>query len=282
MKLLPRLDRLAHRAMVSRGLRSRWIDVKGRRVHVYDGKGRGALPPVVLLHGLSAAGASFMPIVTRLLPRVRRVIVPERVGHGRSPHPGAPVTVERLFETMTEALDQVLDEPAVVLGNSLGGAVAIEYAIRRPKKVRGLLLVSPAGARVAEDEWRELLSAFAFDDRAGAKRFFDRVYHKTPWFLALLAHEFPDVVRRQAVQDILATATVDHAAKEDELAALAMPILLVWGRSERLLPHAALAWFEEHLPKHAVIEQPDAFGHAPQLEQPARVAERILDFARQV
>jgi len=183
---------------------------------------------------------------------------------------------------MTEALDQVLDEPAVVLGNSLGGAVAIEYAIRRPKKVRGLLLVSPAGARVAEDEWRELLSAFAFDDRAGAKRFFDRVYHKTPWFLALLAHEFPDVVRRQAVQDILATATVDHAAKEDELAALAMPILLVWGRSERLLPHAALAWFEEHLPKHAVIEQPDAFGHAPQLEQPARVAERILDFARQV
>jgi len=282
VRILPALERLARFGMNTRGMKSRWLTVGDVRVHVYDGPGGGDLPPVVLLHGLGAAGTSFARLAEHVRPHVKRVVIPELAGHGASAHPGErAVTPTLVVDTMTATLDRLLDEPAILVGNSLGGAVAIAYATRRPRRVRKLVLVSPAGARVADEEWRRLVEAFDVNDTDEARRFLSRIYHRPPWFVALVAHEFPDVVKRRAVREILTHATPDEGPTADELASLPMPILLLWGRSERLLPAEALAWFRRHLPPHAVIEEPAAFGHAPQLEQPARVAKRILAFARE-
>ena len=140
---------------------------------------RDRLPTVVMLHGLGAGGASFGPMVTALRPHVRRVILPELPGHGFSAHPedGGDITADLLLDAISDALDGLLDEPAIVLGNSLGGAVALGYALRRPERVRGLMLVSPAGAKMEADEWRELVSAFDLTTTAEARRFLERVYH---------------------------------------------------------------------------------------------------------
>ena len=280
-RFLETADRLAHYGMKARGLSTRFVEAGGARVHVYEGRGRGTLPPVVPVHGLGAAGPAFARMIPRFLPHVKRVIVPELPGHGRSPHPGERVTPDFLLDAMTGALDAVIDEPAIVCGNSLGGAVSLAYATRRPEHVSKLVLVSPAGARLEADEWRELVAAFDVHDRRTAKRFLERIYHRPPWFLALVAHEFPDVVRREAVRDVLETATPEGGALESDLASLRMPILLVWGRSDRLLPRAALDWFRAHLPPQTIVEESEAFGHSPQLEQPKRIADRILRFARE-
>jgi len=281
-RLLPAADRLARLSLRARGLASGTVRVRGLDLHVYEGAGRGRLPTVVMLHGLGAGGASFGPMVTALRPHVRRVILPELPGHGFSAHPedGADITADLLLDAISDALDGMLDEPAIVLGNSLGGAVALGYALRRPERVLGLMLVSPAGAKLEADEWRELLSAFDLSTTAEARRFLERVYHRPPWFLALFAHEFPDVLKKPAVRQILASVTPEHSPRPDELALLSMPILLLWGRSERLLPASALAWFRQHLPPQTVIEEPAGFGHAPQLEQPERLAARVVAFAR--
>jgi pimeloyl-ACP methyl ester carboxylesterase len=266
-----------------RGLSSRFVRGAGVGLHVYDGRGRGKLPTTVLVHGLGAAGPSFARVVPLLLPHVRRLLIPELPGHGRSEGPSeARLSPDRLLDAMTASLDAIVDEPAILYGNSLGGAVALEYAIRRPERVRALLLVSPAGARMPEVEWRELLETFDVQDRRSAQRFLERIYHRPPWFLALVAHEFPDLLNRRAVRDLLETASHDHAPSTTDLSSLRMPILLVWGRSDRLLPRTAFAWFRHHLPPHTVVEEPDEFGHAPQIEHPNRVAERILRFARDV
>ncbi|TAK22231.1 MAG: alpha/beta fold hydrolase [Myxococcaceae bacterium] len=282
-RLLPAADRLARLSLRARGLASSTVRVRGLDLHVYDGAGRGRLPTVVMLHGLGAGGASFGPMVTALRPHVRRVILPELPGHGFSAHPedGGDITADLLLDAISDALDGLLDEPAIVLGNSLGGAVALGYALRRPERVRGLMLVSPAGAKMEADEWRELVSAFDLTTTAEARRFLERVYHRPPWFLALFAHEFPDVLKKPAVRQILASVTPEHSPTPDELALLSMPILLLWGRSERLLPASALAWFRQHLPPQTVIEEPAGFGHAPQLEQPERLAARVVAFARE-
>ena len=282
-RILPAADRLAHVAMNVRGFESRYVTTGGVRLHVYDGRGRGDLPTVVFIHGLGAAGVSFARVVARLLPHTRRVIVPELPGHGRSGELTASrLTPDILIDTMTTALETLLEEPAILCGNSLGGAVAFNFALRRPDRVRALVLVSPAGAPVPEEEFRELLDAFAVTDRRTARRLVERIYHRPPWFLALVAHEFPDVLKRRAVRDLLETATVEHAAKEEDLGTLRMPVLLLWGRSDRLLPAQALAFFRRNLPPHAVIEEPEGLGHSPQLEHPSRLAERILRFARDV
>nr|MBK7065829.1 alpha/beta fold hydrolase [Deltaproteobacteria bacterium] len=282
-RLLPAADRLARLSLRARGLASSTVRVRGLDLHVYDGAGRGRLPTVVMLHGLGAGGASFGPMVTALRPHVRRVILPELPGHGFSAHPedGGDITADLLLDAISDALDGMLDEPTIVLGNSLGGAVALGYALRRPERVRGLMLVSPAGAKMEADEWRELVSAFDLTTTAEARRFLERVYHRPPWFLALFAHEFPDVLKKPAVRQILASVTPEHSPTPDELALLSMPILLLWGRSERLLPASALAWFRQHLPPQTVIEEPAGFGHAPQLEQPERLAARVVAFARE-
>lgn len=280
-RILPAAERLARLSMNARGMASRWIDVDGMRVHVYDGAGGGELPTVVLIHGLGASAIAFARVVARLRPHVKRVVVPELPGHGLSEHPGDRlITPEIVLGTISATLDRVLPEPAVVVGNSLGGAVALDFARNHPQQVRGLMLVSPAGARLRAEEWQRLVAAFAVTGAAEARGFLERIYHRPPWFLALVAHEFPELLNRRAVREILDSSTPEHAALPEDLAALAMPILLLWGRSERLLPAEALAYFRDHLPAHAVIEEPVGFGHSPQLEHPFRLADRILEFAR--
>ncbi|MBK6535013.1 MAG: alpha/beta fold hydrolase [Deltaproteobacteria bacterium] len=224
-RLLPAADRLARLSLRARGLASSTVRVRGLDLHVYEGAGRGRLPTVVMLHGLGAGGASFGPMVTALRPHVRRVILPELPGHGFSAHPedGGDITADLLLDAISDALDGMLDEPTIVLGNSLGGAVALGYALRRPERVRGLMLVSPAGAKMEADEWRELVSAFDLTTTAEARRFLERVYHRPPWFLALFAHEFPDVLKKPAVRQILASVTPEHSPTPDELARCRCP-----------------------------------------------------------
>lgn len=277
---LPAAEKLARFAMNRRGMASRWVDAAGLRLHVYDGRGGGQTPPIVLVHGLGSAGAAFGRMIHRLRPHVSRIVIPELPGHGFSGRDARPITPELLLDAVTEALDVVVGEPAIVYGNSLGGALSIKYALRCPERVNKLVLVSPAGAPLPDDEWSDLVAAFQVPSHKEALVFLQRLYHRPPWFLSILAREFPHVLAKAAVREILASATNEHAPKPDELASLAMPILFVWGRSEKLLPASALAYFRAHLPAHALIEEPFGFGHTPQFEVPDRLADRVLAFVR--
>lgn len=284
LRVLPAAARIARFAMNRRGMTSRFAEGPSSRVHVYDGEGGGKLPPIVMLHGLGSAGAAFAGVVAGIRPHVARVVIPELPGHGFSPHPGGDrkITPSFLLDAVTSSLEQTIDEPAIVFGSSLGGAMALKYAIHRPDRVRALFLVSPAGARITQDEQRELVRAFDVPGRREAQVFLERLYHRPPWFLSLLAREFPDLLRTPAVREILESATEEDAPRPEELNALTMPILLLWGRSEKLLPASALTYFRANLPGHAVIEEPEGFGHTPQLEVPKRVAQRVVEFARQL
>lgn len=277
-RFLPAAEKLARYAMNRRGLASRFVDVAGVRLHVYDGRGGGSLPPLVLLHGLGSGGAAFAGLVRHLSPHVGRIIIPELPGHGFSTRGDRAITPELLLEAIAGAIEVVLDEPAIVYGSSLGGGIAIKYALEHPALVRALILVSPAGAPLPDDEWQALVKTFHVRSPREARAFLERLYHRPPWFLALLAREFPHVLARPAVREILASATQAHAPSPEDLGRLTMPLLFLWGRSEKLLPASALRYFRAHLPAHAVIEEPEGFGHTPQLEVPGKLAARVLAF----
>src|SRR5262245_24309983 len=121
MTLLPLVERAARHALNASGLRSRWVETRIARQHVYDAKGKGHLPTVVILHGISSAALPFAAVIQRLRPRVRRVLAPEAPGHGFSSAPKVPLSPQTLYEAMVELLDRELDEPAILAGNSLGG-----------------------------------------------------------------------------------------------------------------------------------------------------------------
>ena len=276
--VLPLLERGMRFGLRRSGVATTYLSTPLGRLHVYDapGTGRGT---IVLLHGISATAAPFAPLIGRLRPDFARVIAIDLPGHGFSDATRVPLTPELLFDTMTAAIDELArGERITIVGNSLGGLVAARYAIRRPATVAGLILLSPAGAESSDAEWQALQASFRITSRREALAFVSRVSHRPPLISKLIAHELVGKTKQPAVRDLLETTTPDHALPGAELRALPMPVLLWWGKSERLLPASHLAWWRANLPPHAVIEEPDGIGHCPHLDAPARVASRIVSF----
>ena len=243
------------------------------------GPGYGPLPPMVLLHGLSSAAVHLGPLMRRLRPFCRHVVAVDGPGHGYSPEHGArPLTGELYYRAISEALDGLATGPMVLFGNSLGGAVALKYAAERPDRVASLVVMSPAGAPLEPDRLTQYQSQFRIQSHAQARAFLARVYHRRPWYLPFMAS---DVVRRfdtKAVRDLLRSPPSDQLRASD-MERLSMPVLLLWGRSDRVVLDSHRRWFERHLPAHAVLERPEGWGHSAYLEHVDAVAQRIALFA---
>src|SRR5262245_14054220 len=111
---------------------------RGARLRVYEA---GEGPSVALLHGLGGA-ASHWTAVAAALAETCRVLVPELPGHGASTALPAPVPT---LDAYADRIGAVLDAPAVLVGHSLGGVVALRLALRRPQLVRGVVLAGSAG-----------------------------------------------------------------------------------------------------------------------------------------
>ena len=117
---------------------ARITDVRGVRLRWFE-TGNG--PKVALLHGLGGAATNWT-LVAPTLAEHCHVLVPDLPGHGGST--ALPAPAERL-DPYADRMAALLDEPAVVLGHSLGAVVALRMAIRHPELVRGLLLAGSAG-----------------------------------------------------------------------------------------------------------------------------------------
>lgn len=107
-------------------------------VHRYGSRG----PLVLLLHGIPGSGTGWRPVAELLATR-HRVLVPDLVGFGRSRRSDR---IEELWaDAQAEALEHVLEEPAVVAGHDFGGPVALHLYARRPDLFRRLVLMATNG-----------------------------------------------------------------------------------------------------------------------------------------
>ena len=129
----------------------RWIDADGLFVHTLewngaDGGVREAPPPMLLVHGLGGSTTNWLSVGPELAARLRgRVVAVDLAGFGRTRPDGRPASLGtngRLLEAF--ARDR---GPFVVMGNSMGGALAVGLAARHPELVTALVLVNPAVPR---------------------------------------------------------------------------------------------------------------------------------------
>jgi pimeloyl-ACP methyl ester carboxylesterase len=121
--------------------RGRFIDVPGARLHISE-QGEGL--PIVLLHGLAGHMAHYTYGVAERLAREYRVIVVDRPGSGYSVrHEGSPADLATQADAIAALIDKLQLEPALVVGHSLGGALALTLALNHPQRVKGLALVAP-------------------------------------------------------------------------------------------------------------------------------------------
>jgi pimeloyl-ACP methyl ester carboxylesterase len=256
------------------------VPTAGGDVHLLEARGDGPLPTLVALHGLSSAGFHYYPFLHRLRPAVRQVVALDLPGHGLSAVPQAGLTPATMREGLYGAFEALVpaNEKVILFGNSLGGLAALRYALVYPERVHALALFSPGGAMMTDDELEELRRGFRLRTHRAALAFVDRVFARP----SPLRHVFAWGVRQTFapahIQNLVSQLHVSHLLREEELAALAVPTLLLWGEHDRVLPATNLAFFRRALPAHATVELQRGVGHTPFLEQVDSVAERVLRF----
>lgn len=145
-------------------VRSEWIRVRGRAVHVRIA-GAPDAPPLVLVHGFGVSSAYMVPLAERLCDEWR-VIAPDLPGHGKSEAPPRALDVGELADELAAILDALRVPGAAMLGNSMGCQVLLDLARRRPALVRRLVLVGPTvvrGARSFPVQLVRLLAGAPFE-----------------------------------------------------------------------------------------------------------------------
>ncbi|MEZ4451407.1 MAG: alpha/beta hydrolase [Nannocystaceae bacterium] len=281
MFIVPILEHLARRRLNSVGVRSRYAYTRGGRLHYYEALNPAAKgPPIVIFHGFGASATSFGRVIAALRPHSPRILAPDTPGHGFSPAPHQRLTLSDLYDGLDEVLQRELSEPAIVVGNSLGGAMAVRFADRNPDKIRGVVLSSPAGAPLPEAHFRELVDSFRPRGFVDASRLIARLYDQPPWFRAIVAPDLLRHFRQPHFRHLLETFSQEESLQPEELASIRAPTLILWGRGERLLPGQSLDFFRTHLPAQGRIEEPEGFGHCPNLDRPRQLARRIAEFAQ--
>ncbi|HEX9766823.1 MAG TPA: alpha/beta fold hydrolase [Nitriliruptorales bacterium] len=212
------------------------------RVVSYGEAGDG--PPVVFLHGWGLNARTYAKAWPRVVRAGARVVAPALPGFGSSdPLPGE-LTFEKLARWLDDLLDHLaIDEPAFLVGHSFGGGVAVATAWHCPERVRSLVLVNSIGGSV----WKE-------GDR-GARSLRDRPLWD--WGLHLPAEltsrgygRALPVVARDFLANVVrnpgnlwrAGSLARHADLRGELADLCergIPVTVLWGDQDRLIPEAA-------------------------------------------
>lgn len=281
MELLPFVQRLVRRSLIKSGVSSQFVKLQGLDVHFYRVHGRGGNgPPVLLVHGLGSSANDFASTLVPLAKHFSAVYAVDLPANGFSPMPSTgPVPVRQQLDLLLEFRRQVIGEPVFLLGNSLGGGMALNMAFQDPAALRALGLICPAGAPVSAERFEQLVSSFQIQDAAGGRALARKLFHRAPLPLLLFGNELRKRMAAPAVRSLVAEFSPADMVEASQVRALSMPILLIWGQSEKLLPYEGLDFFRSHLPNHAEIHEVKGFGHMPQVEHPAAFIERVTRFA---
>jgi pimeloyl-ACP methyl ester carboxylesterase len=263
-----------------------------RRAFVRQGHG----PALLFIHGIGDSSDTWAPLIDAFAQDYT-VIAPDLLGHGRSAKPRADYSVAAYANAMRDLLAVLDIERATVVGHSLGGGVAMQFAYQYPERCERLVLVSTGGIgrqvhpilRVASSPVAELVLPLC---RLHAFRTFGRgVVH----LLGLLrtglgrdADDFqrmfdalPDVTSQRAFVRTL-RAVVDwrgqHITMLDRCyLAHDIPTLLVWGTRDAVLPYAHALAAHQAMPSSRLETFADA-GHFPHHYDPERFVAVLRDF----
>ncbi len=266
---------------------SDYADAEGVRLHVQD-RGPRTADAVILLHGFGSSLQTWDAWATALAA-THRVIAFDLPGFGLTgADPSGDYSDARTVQILTALMDRLGITRAALIGNSLGGKIAWNFAVLHPDRVSRLVLVSPDG-----------FASPGFD------------YNKkpdVPWILRVLPYVLPkpmlrlnlqaayanpraltealftryyDMMRAPGVRRAL-IARMSQVMLQDPMPLLrriTAPTLLVWGEQDAMIPHTNAADYQRGISDCRLVSLPNV-GHVPQEEVPTASLAPVSDFLK--
>jgi pimeloyl-ACP methyl ester carboxylesterase len=267
----------------------RWVVVDDRPVNVVD-VGEG--DPVVFVHGLGANWQSWLEQLPHVASTGRRAIALDLPGFGRSAPPRDDLSISGYGRTVAAVMRELDVERAGLVGNSMGGFVAVEVALNAPSLVDRLVLVSAAAL------WNERLVARPtvvasklmrlYGPLLAARRdFIPRRRMLRVEGLRSAGFRHPERIPAPLATELMSgtgapgftdgvQALYDYRIR-DRLSEVEAPTIVVWGTNDPLVPLWHAFEYEELIPHARVVVFRDT-GHVPMLERPARFNAVLDDF----
>jgi pimeloyl-ACP methyl ester carboxylesterase len=251
--------------------------VYGQKIH-YVEAGQG--PAVILLHGLGAVkeiwGASMGPLSAKY-----HVYALDQIGFGLSDKPLLDYRIATFTDFVFGFMEVQHLSKATLVGNSLGGWIALDFALQHPEMVDKVVLVDAAGLPWQQQSGPAINlnpASFAATRKMLEALFYDKKKMVTELFAQAV---FISHMRNNDGYTIDRTlqgfATENQFLNEAKLGSIHAPTLVVWGREDALIPLASGEKFRDHIPgaKMVVFDQ---CGHVPQIEKAPEFNRAVLDF----
>lgn len=270
----------------------RTLTVAGVKVFFYD-SGQPSKQNFMLLHGLGDEADSWRKVFG-LLAGQGRVIVPDLPGFGRSGHPKRAYRLDFFSDTVSGLMDALQIPQAVVVGNSMGGAVALRVALRRPDLVTRLVLVDgpPVRTKINQAQLMFLLPFRGEQMYTAFRGSQDAAYNSLkPYYANLEALPAEDqAFLRERVWDRVWSDDQRRAyfstyrwmalegllgnPRPSELGSIKAPTRIVWGERDFVIPLESGKLLQSWIPGSTLHVIPGA-GHLPQQELPNELVRLI-------
>ena len=236
----------------------------------------GAGTPILLLHG--GAGPASMRGLAAALSNTHRTVTPVHPGFDGEPRPEWFRTVGDLATAYLAAIERLGLTGVVIVGNSVGGWIAAEMALRRSSRVAGIVLLNAVGID-ADPQGQPIANPMALPPPERAARAFH-----DPARFAVMPSTSEAMERLASNQRALLVYAGEPYMHDPDLrgglADLDLPTLVVWGASDRIVDHDYGRRFADSIPG-ARFEPITEAGHFPQIEKLETVRRLVEDFAAQ-
>ena len=270
-----------------------FISIHGHQV-AYRSAGEG--PPVVLVHGIAGSSATWGGALP-LLARNHTVVAPDLLGHGESAKPRGDYSLGAYASGIRDLLTALGHDRVTVVGHSLGGGIAMQFAYQFPERCERLVLVSSGGLG---KEVSPILKAVALP---GAEYVLpliltDRLHGAAGWATSwvgklgvrpapLLAEIWDSWTRLtdtraqrafiHTIRSVIDIAGQRVSARDRLYLASEMPTMIVWGDRDGIIP-VDHAYIGHELMTGSRLEIVEGAGHFLPVQQPARLVALLEDF----
>jgi len=248
------------------------VAIDGCRTHYRRG-GKGT--PLVFLHGASGAPV-VLPFMEKLATRFD-VLVPDHPGYGQSDEPEWLENIHDVAYFYLDFLAHLKLERAVIVGSSMGGWMALEMAVRNTARIGAVVLVSSAGVRAPNAEPADIFLLSPEDT-------IRKLFHDPKYAEARLAiPETPESIDL-ALKNRHTTARLAWEPRLHDpylpkwLHRIDVPVSIVWGAQDQILPVAIAHELKRLLPK-AELNILERCGHLPQMEKMEEFCDLVVRFA---